>query len=75
MSILGSTLFEVSIQLDSRDSGVVVERPVERFVSLYDAQSWVKQELQAAEVEGCGEVLRTTDQGCSMSGAGVLVLF
>ena len=53
MAILGSTLFEASIQLDSLDSGIVVERPAERFVSLYDAQSWIKPELQAAEIDGC----------------------
>ena len=52
MSILGSTLFEASIKLDSLDNGMVVERPAERFVSLYDAQSWIKQELQTAEVDG-----------------------
>ena len=51
MATLGSTLFEASIQLDSLDSGIVVERPAERFVSLYDAQSWIKQELQAAEID------------------------
>ena len=53
MSTLGSTLFEASIQIDSLDSGIVAERPPERFMSLYDAQSWIKQELQTAEVEGC----------------------
>ena len=53
MTTLGSTLFEASIQLNSLDSGVVVERPAERFVSLDDAQSWIKQELQTAEVDGC----------------------